>query len=138
MLVALDIAADFPFGPLSKTKRVIAMFTDERIEGGVSKGGFNSMIPKLREKLMARHIQLFAALPDSPAAQLLAETDRSEIELVQGGDGLKNVDFGKLLTQMGKSISVSSLQSTTEPHYEHALFGQDQWSESDAQIGRDS
>lgn len=127
MLLALDIAADLPFGSLSNTKRVIALFSDEPFEQGVSGRENNHLIPALREKLMARHIQLFAAIPEGPAANELAETDRSEIEFIVGGGGLKNVDFSRLLTQMGKSISGSSLQAVSEPPYQRALFGQDKW-----------
>ena len=126
MLLALDIAADLPFGSLSNTKRVIALFSDEPFEKGVSGSESNHLIPALREKLMARHIQLFAAIPEGPGANELAETDRSEIEFVDGS-GLKNVDFSRLLTQMGKSISGSSLQAVSEPPYQRALFGQDKW-----------
>ena len=127
MLLALDIAADLPFGPNSNTKRVMALFSDEPFEQGVSGSNNNHLIPALREKLMARHIQLFAAIPEGHAANELAETDRSEIEFINGGGGLKDVDFSRLLTQMGKSISGSSLQAVSEPPYQRALFGQDQW-----------
>ncbi len=130
MLIALDIAADFPFGPLSNTKRVIALFSDEPFEGGISKDALNSKIPALSKKLMDRHIQLFIAIPDSPAIQELAMVDRSEVELVDGGNGLKGVDFKQLLGQMGKSISGSSLQAVGEPTYQRAIFGQDLWDTS--------
>ena len=137
MLLALDIAADLPFGPVSNTKRVIALFSDERFENGVSGSESNAMIPALREKLMARHIQLFAAIPEGQAANDLAETDRSEIEFIDGGGGLKSVDFSRLLAQMGKSISGSSLQAVSEPNYTRALFGQDNWRESSGLFGAD-
>lgn len=127
MLLALDIAADLPFGSISNTKRVIALFSDEPFERGVSGTDNINLIPALREKLMARHIQLFAAIPEGQAANALAETDRSEIEFVDGGSGLKNVDFSRLLTQMGKSISGSSLQTVAETSYQRAIFGQDKW-----------
>jgi len=131
MLLALDIAADMPFGPVSNTKRVVALFSDEPFERGVAGTDNNHLIPALREKLMARHIQLFAAVPEGDIANQLAETDRSEIEFIDGGAGLKNVDFSLLLNQMGKSISGSSLQAVAEPPYTRALFGQDEWVESD-------
>jgi len=137
MLLALDIAADLPFGPVSNTKRVIALFSDEKFEQGVSGSESNAMIPDLREKLMARHIQLFAAVPEGRAANDLAETDRSEIEFIDGGGGLKNVDFSRLLAQMGKSISGSSLQSVSEPAYKRALYGQDKWAEGTGTFGAD-
>jgi uncharacterized protein involved in tellurium resistance len=58
--------------------------------------------------------------------------DRAEIEPVDGGDGLKAVDFKKLLAQMGKSISISSLQMGPEPSWQRALYGQDKWTEGRA------
>lgn len=127
MLLALDIAADLPFGPLSNTKRVIALFSDEPFEQGVLGTANHHLIPELRKKLMARHIQLFAAIPEGPAANQLGETDRSEIDFIDGGGGLKNVNFSRLLGQMGKSISGSSLQAVSEPPYQRAIFGQDKW-----------
>ena len=129
MLLALDVAADLPFGPLSNTKRVIALFSDEAFEAGVNGSDSNRFIPELQKKLMARHIQLFAAIPEGDGANELAQTDRSEIEFVDGGEGLGGVDFSRLLGQMGKSISGSSLQAGAEPTYQRALFGQDKWGE---------
>lgn len=127
MLVALDVAADLPFGPVAETKRVIALFSDEPFEGGISRKANNAKIPALIQKLQARHIQLFVAIPDSDAIQELSTVDRSEVELVDGGGGLRQVNFKRLLAQMGKSISGSSLQAVGEPTYARAIFGQDKW-----------
>ena len=124
-LLALDIAADFPFGPPESTRRVIAVFTDERLETGISERRPIEKIPELIQKLMSRRIQLFVSAPFSPALDQLGSLDRAEIETVDGGDGLKSVDFKKLLTQMGKSISVSSLQMGAEPAWKKAIYGQD-------------
>jgi len=127
MLIALDIAADFPFGPLASTKRVIALFSDEQFETGALGKGTAETLPQLMEKLQARHIQLFAAIPEGRSAEQLAAVDRSEIEFVESGGGLSSVDFGQLLRQMGKSISVSVLQATGEERYQRGLFGQEDW-----------
>ncbi len=124
-LLALDIAADFPFGPVDSTRRVIAVFTDEPLEAGVLEAQPVAKIPELIQKLMSRRIQLFVSAPFSAALEQLGSLDRAEIEAVDGGDGLKSVDFRKLLTQMGKSISVSSLQMGAEPAWKKAIFGQD-------------
>lgn len=126
-LLALDIAADFPFGPPDSTRRVIAVFTDEPLEAGVSEAQPVAKLPALIQKLMLRRIQLFASAPFSGALEQLGSLDRAEIEAVDGGDGLKSVDFRKLLAQMGKSISVSSLQMGPEPAWNKAIFGQNQW-----------
>jgi len=123
-LMALDTAADLPFNPPDTTRRVIALFTDERIEDGVNGARPISKIPELIQKLMSRRIQLFVSAPFSPALEQLGSLDRAEIEAVDGGDGLKAVGFKKLLAQMGKSISVSSLQMGPEPAWNKALFGQ--------------
>lgn len=126
-LLALDIAADFPFGPPDSTRRVIALFTDEPLEAGVLEAQPVAKIPELIQKLMSRRIQLFVSAPFSGALEQLGSLDRAEIEAVDGGDGLKAVDFKKLLAQMGKSISVSSLQMGAEPVWKKAIFGQDRW-----------
>jgi hypothetical protein len=126
-LLALDIAADLPFGPPESTRRVIAVFTDEPLEQGIGEQEPVAMVPQLVQKLMSRRIQIFASAPLSPALEELGSVARSEIEPVEGGDGLQSVDFGKLLAQMGKSISISSLQMGAEPAWSKALFGQDRW-----------
>jgi uncharacterized protein involved in tellurium resistance len=127
LLLALDIAADLPFGSVGDTCRVIALFSDEPIEAGAVEAGRLEKIPALIDKLQQRRIKLFAAIPESPAALELSQANRSEIDFVEGGDGLRRVDFDVLLAQMGKSISVMSLQSTGEASYQRALFGQDRW-----------
>ncbi len=127
MLLALDIASDLPFGPVATTKRVIALFSDEPFEAGVSGSDSNQHIPALRKKLMARRVQLFAAIPEGEGAYELSQTSRTHVEFFEGGGGLQSVDFSQLLMQMGKSISASSIQSTEEPPLQGALFGQDRW-----------
>ncbi len=127
-LVALDIATDFPFGPVENTRRVIALFSDEKLEDGIGGEEPLTKLPELVEKLQQRRIQLFVSAPMSPGLEQLAAVDRAEIEPVDGGDGLKSVDFRKLLAQMGKSISMSSLQMGQEPAWKKAIFGQDRWS----------
>ncbi len=130
LLLALDLAADLPFGPITNTCRVIALFSDEPIEAGAVESGRVERIPELIEKLARRRIKLFAALPESDASLELSQANGSELEFVEGGDGLRSVDFSQLLSQMGKSISVMSLQSSGEPSYTRALFGQDTWDAS--------
>lgn len=135
MLLALDIALDFPFGPVSSTKRVVALFSDEPFETGVMESKSNEMLPGIIEKIHARHVHLFAAIPDGPGASQLASVDRAEVELVGGqGSGLAEVNFKQLFAQMGKSISGSSLQLSSEPPFQKALFGQDKWTEGSGEM----
>ena len=127
LLLALDLAADLPFGPLDRTCRVIALFSDEKLEAGVVGTSRLDKLPALIDKLQSRRIKLFAAVPESPAAMELSMVNRSEIEFIDGGRGLETVDFSQLLAQMGRSISAMSLQAVAEPAYQRALFGQDGW-----------
>lgn len=122
-LLALDCALDFPFGPMVNTRRVVAMFSDETIEDGFFGAAVVETIPAIVTKIMARRIQFFAALPSSPALEALGSADCAQIEPVQGGEGLANVNFSKLLGQMAKSISCASLQAGPE-NYQKGLFGQ--------------
>ena len=122
-LLALDCALDFPFGPMVNTRRVVAMFSDETIEDGFLGAAVIETIPAIVTKIMARRIQFFAALPSSPALEALGSADCAQIEPVQGGEGLANVNFSKLLGQMAKSISCASLQAGPE-NYQKGLFGQ--------------
>ena len=127
-LVALDLAMDHPFGPSDTHKRVIALFSDEILEGGIrTSEELKADIPRVVEKLHARRIKLFCAMPYSDAAQQLAEANGSEIEDIGDAEGLASVDFKMLLTQMGKSISQSNLQGSSREEYTKALFSQDKW-----------
>ena len=127
-LLALDIALDHPFGPSGSTKRVVAMFSDEPLEAGVDGAAGVSRMQALIDKIHRRRVKLFCALPYSEAAQELSSANGSEIEAVDGGQGLAGVDFRALLAQMGKSISVSSLQGgLNEATVAEPLFGQDAW-----------
>ena len=126
-LIALDFALDFPFGPIATTRRVVALFSDEKIEDGMLSPEDLAKIPQLIEKITTRKIQLFAALPSSEALEALGSVERAQIELVSGGDGLATLNFSKLMGQMAKSISVASSQGE-EGTYKRALFEQDNWS----------
>jgi hypothetical protein len=132
-LMALDVAIDLPYRPVASTHRVIAVFSDEKLENGVSGREPVAAIPDLIEKMMSRRIQLFVAAPESPALAELGSMDRAEIEAVDGGDGLTSVDFKKLLSQMGKSISFATLQAGAEPDWKKAIFGQDRFVKSDVE-----
>ncbi len=128
MLLALDIALDFPFGPPAKNRRAVALFTDEPAEEGIDEGKSLEKINALIEKIQTRRIQLFLVTPESGGYEVLSEADKCEWEEVDGGDGLSGFDFKQLLSDMGKSISVATLQSTREKDWQRALFGQDRWS----------
>ena len=126
-LFALDCAFDFPFGPVNNTRRVVCLFSDERIEDGtIRKENVEAVVEKLMEKATARRILLFMALPESPLLNLLGQIRYSQIQKVNGGDGLASLNFSSLLESMGKSISVASIQGQ-EREYEKAIYGQTTW-----------
>lgn len=126
-LLALDIALDFPFGPTSTTKRIVALFSDEPFEAGVERQAGTKLVDVLVDKIHKRRVKLFCAVPYSEVAQRLSEANGSEIEAVDANHGLANVDFRALLAQMGKSISVSALQGGLDEVSTRPLFGQDKW-----------
>jgi hypothetical protein len=129
-LLSLDTAIDFPFGSLQTTRRVISLFTDEKIENGVNERTPLAKIQQIIDKLTKRKISLFAFCPQSAALDELATADSAEITYVESGDGLQSVDFKKLMQQMGKSLSIPTMQSSGESPWERALFGQDKFSET--------
>jgi len=128
MLLALDIALDFPFGPSATNRRAVALFTDEPAEEGIDEGKSLGKIDALIDKIQMRRIQLFLVTPESPGFESLSEADKCEWEEVDGGNGLSGFDFQQLLSDMGKSISVATLQSSGEKDWPRALYGQDRWS----------
>ena len=128
-LLALDCAFDFPFGPVSTTRRVVALFSDEKVEDGLLESEeIRLVIPELIQKMAARRILFFGSLPGSPALDALGSAEGAQIEPVKGGDGLASVDFSKLLAQMAKTISICSLQGN-EGTFKKALYGQDSFTD---------
>lgn len=126
--LSLDIAADFPFNTPDESRRVIALFTNEKLETGILENEPLANFPKVLQKIAQRKISLYAYLPASNAAALMTRLPKSIIKSVdESSDCWDNVDFGQMLEQMGKSISVSSLQMAREPEYQKAIYGQNCW-----------
>ena len=122
--VALDLAMDFPFGPVQTTRRVVAFISDERMEGGCLPDGWERIVPRMVDKATARKILLYGFIPESPASLELSMTERSEMEF-WNSDDFESIDFETLLSGMGRSISISTLSASSEPAYAKALFGED-------------
>lgn len=140
-LMALDTALDLPFGDIRDTRRVIALFTDEKVETGVrGAAGAKENLDAIVDKIMARKVMLFGYMPECAAADRLSEAEKSEIDCLDLKKGFANVDFDKLLRGLGKSISVSQapLKGSGET-WKRALFGQDGFSRTSAgPFGADS
>jgi hypothetical protein len=127
MLFALDCALDFPWRDAGSCHRVAVMMTDEPIEDGLLLTESRGVIEELIRKIMNLRIMLFVVGPDSELLEQLSMVDRSEWELVKGYDGLREVDFRKLLQSIARSISVSSFGLQASTNVKKALFGQDDW-----------
>ena len=132
MLCALDFALDFPFGPAYETQRVVILISDEPFETNEESAFERSKtkVKDIMEKIRARHITFLAVMPvrEGGVAEQLSMVDRAEITPIEENDlGLSNVDMGDLLSQLGKSISVSIMQSSDEEPFQRALFNQDRW-----------
>ena len=126
--LALDIASDFPFNTPDESRRVIALFSNEKLENGILENEPLGKFQQVLQKIAKRKIALYAYLPASNAAAMLTRLPKSIIKSVdEGANCWDKVDFGQMLEQMGKSISVSSLQMTREPEYQKAIYGQNAW-----------
>lgn len=134
---ALDCAADFPYGSLESTRRVMVLFTDEKIEDGVLKqesvGERFSQVEKVMKKIVGRHVSLYVFAPASPATDMMSEFSRVFLMNVpefrpEATDTWANIDFARVLEMMGKSVS-SSLSGGNERDFSRAVFGQDKWTD---------
>ncbi len=137
-LVALDLALDFPWRPRNKCHRVLVMMTDEPFESGTgmnyaaaSLDGQRGKLSEIIDKCHALGVMLFLVAPDSDLYSQLSLVNKCQYKSVDdSGDGLRTVDFGEILSQIGKSVSVASLQSVGDGDIKRALFSQDEWIES--------
>lgn len=134
---ALDCAADLPYGPLESTRRVMVLFTDEKIEDGVLKqesvGENFSQVEKVMKKIVDRHISLYVFAPASPVTDMMSEFSRVFLKNVpefrpEATDTWANIDFARVLEMMGKQVS-SSLSGGNEQNFDRAVFGQDKWTD---------
>lgn len=135
---ALDCAADFPFEPLNTTRRVVILFTDERMDEGVTKMGslgerFETL-DKIMDKISQRHISLYYFGPHSAATDVIQDyprvffkdviADQDRQSPTETWDGL---DIEHVMESLGKSISSSVLSGAEEPATTRAIYGQDSW-----------
>jgi hypothetical protein len=135
MLVALDLCLDFPWRPRGGCHRVAVLLTDEPLEANADAKGQRRMVGPLIEKIHALGVMLFLVGPKSEGFEELAEADKSQYQQVaQTQDGLGSLDFARVLAHIGKSVSVSQLQERPDKPVKRALFGQDRWKATQAEI----
>jgi len=135
ILVALDMCLDYPWRPRECCHRVVVLLTDEPLESNAEAKSQRKMIGSLIDKIHDLGVLLFLVGPESAGFNELAEADKSQYQRVgQASDGLGSLNFGRVLSHIGKSVSVSALQGTPDKLIKKALFGQDGWVASNGKI----
>jgi hypothetical protein len=126
-LAALDIALDFPWRPAQSCHRVVVLLTDEAVETGEAVKLQESLLPALIEKIHNKRVKLFIHAPESEIFYKLSMANGCEYEILSvAHDGMRHVDFQKLMEVIGKSVFIS--QSTLPGESDaHPLFGQETW-----------
>ena len=126
-LTALDTAMDFPWRSSGDCHRVVVLLTDEPVETGVFVEEQIAAIDRMIQKAQNKRIKLFIIAPESGAFFELSALDRCEYtDLQNTQDGMRSVDFSKLLQTIGKSVSVSQNYSGGEEE-PSPCFEQDEW-----------
>jgi len=125
-LVALDLCLDLPWREAPECHRVVILLTDEPLETGLMIREQFDQVDALIQKIHSLGILLFIVGPQSEGYEALSMANRSVYEVVPKTKGLQNVDFAKVLSKIGKSVSASRLQraSIAVPR---AIFGQDRF-----------
>ena len=128
MLIALDMALDFPWRPQAGCHRVVVLLTDEPLEANAIWQTQQRKLDALIDKIQRLGVKLYIVGPNSKGLETLAEADKCLYQKsAQSHDGLGAIDFNKVLGQIGKSVSASVLQGRPEAGVKRALFGQDEW-----------
>jgi len=134
-LLALDTCLDFPWRPAAGCHRVVILMTDEPAETGLDVDESRKNLPALIQKVQDLKVLLFIVAPESAIFDQLGQINKSEYEVVDAtDDGMASVDFRQLMEALGKSVSVSTLQSTGEKAVQRGLFGQAKWVHSNEEI----
>lgn len=128
MLIALDLALDFPWRPQAGCHRVVVVLTDEPLEANAVWPLQQAKLDAIIDKVQKLGVKLYLVGPNSVGLDTLAEADKCLYQKsTQSHDGLGSIDFAKVLGQIGKSVSSSMLQARPESSVKRALFGQDEW-----------
>ena len=137
-LIALDSCLDFPWRKASESHRIVIFLTDEPYETSSNPEKDKALLGELQQKTQDLRVLLFIVAPESQVFEELAEIDKSEYEAVDSRSaGLVDVDFRKLLSGIGKSVSVSTANqqvSTVEKRVKRGLFGQTEWGRLEGEL----
>lgn len=126
--IGLDLALDFPWRASSTSHRAIVCLTDEPFEGGYDPDFFDGYVGKMIEKFHKLNVMLFLVAPDCTAYRKLGGINKSEFYRTQmHSSGLSGINFKELMEAIGKSLSVTAMQTKDTGNPMQALFGQDRW-----------
>ena len=125
-ILALDIAADFPFRDAKTCHRAVVLFTDEAVDDGTFVEESKSKLMDLAKKYQDKKIMLFMVTPDCPTFDTLSQIDKCEWT-VDESSGLGDINFGKLMESIGKSVSISQTSSSSSKNAPTPLFNESNW-----------
>jgi len=108
-LPALDRALDFPWRPVSR--RFVVSFTDEPVEGGHEPDMQRSQLQDLGAKFGQLRVNGFLIGPSCPDYDALGRFPRM-IRVVLNQGELATYDFGRFLSDLGRTVSQSSEQES--------------------------
>lgn len=132
-VLALDIAADFPFRDSATCHRVVVMLTDEPVGDGKFVSETNDRVMDVARKYQDRKIALFMVTPPCPVFDQLSQIDRCEWTIDESMS-LQGVDFTKLMQTIGKSVSISQTQGGGATEI-RPVFGEPSWTASSVRGG---
>ena len=118
--------------------RIVIFMTDEPFEANSTPDLEKRLLKELQQKIQDLNILLCIVASESPVCGELVGIDKSEYEVVESHSaGLADVDFRKLLSGIGKSVSVSTANqqgTPVEKEIKKGVFGQTGWSEGHGSI----
>lgn len=126
-LLALDLAADFPFRDAATCHRVVVLLTDEPVADGPLANETNKKLMNLAMKYQDKKIMLFMVTPDCHSFDQLSQIDRCEWTVDETG-GLRGVNFSKLMESIGKSVSISQTMGSGR-NTPNPLFCESKWTQ---------
>jgi hypothetical protein len=106
-LPALDRALDFPWRPVSR--RFVVAFTDEPVSGGHEPGFQRSCLQELGTKFGQLCVNGYLIGPECLDYGALGHFPRM-IRVVLPHEGLASYDFGRFLSDLGRTVSQSAEQ----------------------------
>ena len=145
-LIAIDSCLDFPWRDEGECHRVVVFLTDEPFETCLKPEVEKEHIDHVIRKIMDLNVLFFLVAPDSEGYERISAADKCEYVVMENSvPGLSpvdftNFDFRNLLSQIGKSVSVSSFgqqQSHPIKSVKRGIFGQSGWGVSEGLDIRD-